>query len=305
MEATHRVYHRYGASLVEILIAIGIIAILIGLLIPAVSNIREIARVLQTNNHERQLILGVHQLSSTNDELIRSLPKNSPQLKKVYYENSIFRLLVPYVHMDIPYPRPHATREEALQYFNPRIKIYTDPSDPSLYDPFNQAGSDLREGIANRVSYSANMMVFDGFLSMTGSVPDGHSNTIAFTTHYFHCGTEQVTEKWGVMYWDAIIPAPKWGNDRRATFADAGCRDVVPIREPGTGRTLASRRGTTFEIRPPVTDADCRMPHALYSRGIQVAMFDGSVRTIRPTVDETVFWSLVTPNWGEVVSLPD
>ncbi len=37
--------------------------------------------------------------------------------------------------------------------------------------------------------------------------------------------------------------------------------------------------------------------------GLLVAMFDGSVRMIRPGVDETVFWGAITPAGGEVANL--
>lgn len=77
------------------------------------------------------------------------------------------------------------------------------------------------------------------------------------------------------------------------------------MRESGTGRTVPSRPGATFEVRPTSADADARLPHAFCQRGIQVAYFDGSVRTIRPSVDASLFWSLVTPNGGEVVQVPD
>jgi len=36
---------------------------------------------------------------------------------------------------------------------------------------------------------------------------------------------------------------------------------------------------------------------------LTVAMFDGSVRTLSPSVSESVFWALVTPAGGEVVNL--
>ncbi len=297
---------RPAASLIELLVVIGILAVMIALLLPAVSNVRETARVMTTTNHERQIILGVHQLSAAQDDRIRNLPKNSPLPKPVYYEESIFRLIVPYVYMELTLPPPGSSRAEILHYYSPQVKVFTDPMDPSLTDEFVMSNKSLSAGEHRMASYAANIMVFDGFMSMTGSVPDGTSSTLAFTTHYFHCGGTRINEKWGMVDWGSVSPVPKATvENRRATFADAGCRDVVPVRDPATGRTVASRRGATFEIRPPVIDADCRLPHALYSRGIQVALFDGSVRTIRPGIDESVFWSLVTPNWGEIAPLPD
>jgi hypothetical protein len=41
-------------------------------------------------------------------------------------------------------------------------------------------------------------------------------------------------------------------------------------------------------------------PQTPFSAGLPVALFDGSVRTIRPGVRPEVFWAMVTPAGGEV-----
>jgi competence protein ComGC len=294
---------RVGATLIEVVLVIAILAVLIGLLIPAVAQVRETARVMHTMNQEKQIVLAVHQLSTDRDDQIRRMPQNTALRKPFYTESTVFTLILPYVHPPLVEPPLDAPKDVMWAYLAPQVKLYTDPQDPSL-DSLNHV-----EGFTptrrTRASYAANMMAFDGFLSLTSSLPDGLSNTIAFTTHYFHCGTDRATERTGTIYWNRVGPSKSAGEDRRASFADQGCRDVVPTRDPATGRTVPSRPGATFEVRPAVADADARLPHALYARGLQVAMFDGSVRTIRPTVDPSIFWAAVTPNWGEVSALPD
>ncbi|HVK19710.1 MAG TPA: hypothetical protein VM533_22445 [Fimbriiglobus sp.] len=88
---------------------------------------------------------------------------------------------------------------------------------------------------------------------------------------------------------------------RRATFADKGWHDVIPVKDPATGQTVASVRGQTFQVRPRLEDVDSKMPQTPFSAGLPVAFFDGSVRILSPSIDESIFWSLVTPNGGEVV----
>jgi hypothetical protein len=91
-------------------------------------------------------------------------------------------------------------------------------------------------------------------------------------------------------------------GERRPSFADAGWGDVVPVTDGNPPVTRPSLPGRTFQVRPAPRDADMRLPQATFAAGLPVAMFDGSVRTIRPGVTPEVFWAQVTPSGGEVIS---
>lgn len=45
------------------------------------------------------------------------------------------------------------------------------------------------------------------------------------------------------------------------------------------------------------------LPQTPHSGGMLVALADGSIRIIAPNVANEVFWGMVTPDGGEVVSL--
>jgi hypothetical protein len=165
-------------------------------------------------------------------------------------------------------------------------------------------------------SYAFNMIAFVGPVRFPLGITDGTSNTIAFSERYFHThdqGRRRPLNEPGslssyLMFGD-VNPAYESATpgvlnnlgERRPSFADAGWGDVVPVTKGNVTRPSLS--GLTFQVRPQLLDADMRIPQTPFRAGLPVALFDGSVRTVRPGVAEEVFWAAVTPRGGEVTSL--
>ncbi len=177
--------------------------------------------------------------------------------------------------------------EEMFELAQPsHIKVYHNLADPSWdHDP-------AEAKVRCKCSYALNMFAMDGSVSLDASLPDGASHTIALTDKYFLRGNQNSTlaQTCNIFTWVFDPYNGEVYGDRRATFADRGWQDVLPVTDPATATTRPSVPGKTFQVRPRPEEVDPHIPQTPHSAGLSVAMFDGSVKTISPAVAETVFW---------------
>lgn len=203
---------------------------------------------------------------------------------------------------------------------SPKIvrKYMISPADPTLTDTyfsqlqkpvFLHKGQPVVYYEDDPTSYAFNIAAFAGPLVFPTSLTDGTSNTVALCERYFQtvaqefrrAGETPEVARLKYLQGDAALPFVAFLGNRRPSFADAGWGDVLPVTTGGV--TRPSVPGMTFQVKPKPDDADRRIPQTPFTAGLTVALFDGSVRTIRPSVSETAFWATVTPRGGEVVSL--
>lgn len=288
---------RRAVTLIEVILVIGILGLLMSLLLVAVQRARQSAALLQNKNNLRQIILAMHQLAGENEGKIDNLTRAFMPPISVACECSLFFRLTPYLYGPRVDPTDLSTAAWN-EYFSPNVKIYRNLADPSWdYDP-------AEVNVSGKCSYALNLFAMDGSLSFASDLPDGTSQTFAFVDKYAVKGSPNYTIAQTVNIY-TYVHGPMDGEiygDRRATFADRGWADVLPVTDFNTRTTRSSVPGKTFQVGPRPEVVDSSIPQTPHRAGLTVAMFDGSVRSIAPSVNESLFWALVTPNGGEIAS---
>ena len=295
------VHARRGFSLIELIIVIGILAIMVGFLLVALQKGRASASLIQNKNNHRQIILAVHQLASDHDGNIENLARSSMAgVKTARRDSSLFTRLIPYVHGDVQQPKDLSSTAW-VNFLSPEVKVYRNPADPSWdYDPGERT-------VAGKCSYALNMFAVDGSLRLASSIQDGTSQTFALADKYAVKGSQDYSVAQTVNLYTGIFD-PMNGEVygwRRATFADRGWEDVLPVTDGPTATTKPSIPGMTFQMQPRPELVDPRITQTPHQAGLTVALFDGSVTSVKPSVDEGLFWSRVTPSGGEAVRIVD
>jgi prepilin-type N-terminal cleavage/methylation domain-containing protein len=280
---------RNGVTLVELVVVIAIVAVLVGLLIPAVQAIRARAARAEDENNLRQIMTGLHNYASVKNSRLPGTKVHCIVTDSIVGSTHPLYNILPFLEPGIPAPYGKLAKSGIKR---PLIKTYISPTDPTIG---NLHPLDVESG---PTSYVVNMQAFMGFPSLTSTFGDGTANTIAVSQRYAWCWNRNNVFHYGfVKDVDQSKPASEYTGLRSGTFADPFWKDVLPVKKDG--QTVASEPGTTFQTAPPFEKSDGRVVQATQRQGLLVGMFDGHVRTFAPSVSESVFWSAVTPNWGE------
>ncbi|MBV9126387.1 MAG: DUF1559 domain-containing protein [Planctomycetes bacterium] len=280
-----------GFTLVELLVVIGIIAVLVALLLPAVQKVREAANRTKCINNVRQLGLATHSCQDVYGYLPRQgspWPKNG-----TYPKVSVFFALLPYLEEQNLYNRlPPGTASEAWNT-DPTIttpKVFLCPSDYS-------AGSQGRggQGPWNLGCYAANYQVFGlPYAQIPTSFPDGTSTTVIFCERLALCPVDLgPNSPYGRNVWPAIFT---FGGDPICYYDN-----TTKSPDPQNNNALEFRKAQLTPSQGPGGTCSALTTNTAHPAGMVVGLADGSVRTVSGSMSQLTWNNALTPAGGEVL----
>lgn len=317
-----------GFTLVELLVVITIVAVLVGLLLPAVQQAREASRRLQCSNNLKQLGLALHAYHATH----KTFPPGSIAGTGGAYA-SANAMLLPHLeqtNLAAGYDRNRPAIMQSPDVARAVIPVFVCPSN-SMDNPWTAPGGKILGATNYLYCRGANgswcdtagetrprrglfAFAFDGSSeadSGLDDIRDGSSNTIAM-------GEGAGGDRWLLCH-GAGCSVPFQGSSgsqpANASWMIGGIGSPFRLRQ---GRLVAGIWGTTAEPmnKRPVTDTffqapfdDCRdgSDGGLHSTsnfrsdhpgGVNFLFADGSVHFLYETMDQAAYEQLSTIDEG-------
>ena len=293
---------RRAMTLVELLVVFAVIALLVGMLLPAVQNVRGAAARSKCQNNLRQLGIALHQSHDANNALP---PGHRSLLNPERLPFSGWTLVIlPYVEQPSLYDQARAAYAATnFPFANPPhtglstvVVIFNCPSDSRVASP--QISQRTRRlvaftsylGVSGR-DYSTRdgVLYQDSYLNLL-AITDGTSNTLML-------GERPPSTDFQFGWWYAGV------GQRLTGSADL----ILGVREENLQLvTVGSCAPGRYPFRAGRFDNQCDMFHfwSPHTGGANFALADGSVRFISYSANP-IMPALASRAGGEAVAVPD
>lgn len=276
---TMRLQRRSGQSLVELLLAISIIALVLGISLSGVAKVYFMSLAYQSKNNLRQITMA--SLLFANDQ--KGLLRMSIDPGNHVFSPHVWML--PYLNRPMPTVTPRWDGF-SIEVTYQEVPEYRDPADFTLgYLKGKPRELSVSPSLC---SYPVNAQCFRGRNNLNNTFLDGLSNTVAFGQQYAVC------EGAWLVYTNLLNPFSRSG-ERCATFADDTQHppDIYPVTKNKVSQ--GSEGGPAFQVRPNFNKANCLILNTPHQSGLSVSMFDGSIRTLNSGIDPRAYWGMLTP----------
>jgi prepilin-type N-terminal cleavage/methylation domain-containing protein len=293
---------RGGFTLIEVLVVIGIIAVLIGLLLPAIQKVRDLAARTECSNKLKQLGVAAH----NHHDIAGKLPPQYGYVLKTNAFGTVFFHMLPYLEQDAVFEQTKvatttnqttpAAWTRAAGMFDMRasgmetmvLKVLICPADmghKTVVQVHSIAGSSYASNYqllgkpppSASGAYGVTPSAISSWQGAAGlgpdSIPDGASSTILFTEKLSQCNPPTGGNAWAQWQTlDAWQPAFAVWNSQVPQFG------------------------------PPFNTSACDPTRATTNHTqINVCLADGSVRPVSENVSPTIWAAVITPSGNEHV----
>jgi len=326
--------HRRAFTLIELIVVIAIIAILMGLLLPAVQKVREAASRMRCGNNLKQCALGLHHYHDINNKFPGATEWSATRYTTLFVE------LLPYIEQDPLYrqwdfatPNSNASGRAATV-----IKTYLCSSHPGVEDLIGlgvgQYALTTYGGNGGTRPFPTAISPCDGMFHTTGPLSSPRPNQKGVNMLEVLDGTSNTLFLGERIVGDPALDSWMFSpitNGPDPPIMGTSAYDVwAPPPGPnaaggllGATTTIGYRHGSWWQPPPPPLPGFPPIPPnpvpwselgphwwarlgsygSFHPAGVNVALVDGSVRFLRDTTSLETLRRLSTRAGNEVVSV--
>jgi prepilin-type N-terminal cleavage/methylation domain-containing protein len=317
---------RRGFTLIELLVVIAVIAILIGLLVPAVQRVRESASRIQCANNLKQLGLAAHHYHDAHKHLPPGIGYYPTGQNGVF--GTFFFHLLPHLEQgnlfrkslgEVPLPLPQGATNVHFpgnnDVYSQRVAVFICPSDPSVGPDGIVTINSFSFGVscygpnalvAGKANLNTSPFTIDsqGKARLDADFTDGTSNTILHAEKYARCTNTTMAPQFrdgGTAWAYSTAPHFSWQPAPMTlpvkTFQLGVC--IPALANQGAPNAVGPT--SKFVFQPNPSNCDPTRAATAHPGGIQVGLADGTIRTLSPGISGDTWWAAMTPSGDEVL----